>query len=323
MLNRRQALVPLVQGALPWVAPGGALARAVNPPPPELVKPKRKLTPVEAFRPVHGFDRHDPSNIIRQDGRYWVFYTRNAGDHRDVTIHHADSADGLNWRDLGLALGRGEPGQWDESGTIAPCIVPHAGRFLLFYTGFRGGDLATRDIGIAVAGHPSGPWRRHAANPVLRRDPDPAVWDSGMLGDANVLLRGGRWWLYFKGRRAGEGNLQTRVGVASADSPLGPFRRHPANPLFPGHAFSAWVHRDGVAALCGVVSRKVLWSEDGIAFTAVGELENTSTGLYAPGNFTGRANNEGLAWGLEQYAEGATRGLGRIDVDMRVAPGGP
>ena len=176
----------------------------------------KKTEPIRAFVPAPGFDRHDPSNIIRVGDCYWVFYTHNVDDHRAVAVHAASSGDGRTWEDHGLALGPGAPGAWDESGTIAPYVVPHAGRFYLFYTGFRGGDLSMRDLGVAVAEEPSGPWARWGDGPVLRRDPDPAAWDSGMLGDSNVLFREGRWWLYFKSRRDGETNLQTRVGVATA-----------------------------------------------------------------------------------------------------------
>lgn len=306
--------------AMPMPATGSDTTGDRDGIPPELVTAEKSTTVIEALRPVAGFDRHDPSNIVLHDGRYWVFYTRNVDDHREVSVHFASSEDGLAWVDHGEALGHGPAGAWDESGTIAPYVVPHDGRFHLFYTGFRNGDLATRDLGCAIADSPAGPWNRCDANPILRRSTDPEAWDSGMLGDSNVVFRKGRWWLYFKSRRADESSSETRIGVAVADHLTGPYRKHPANPLFAGHAFSAWVHRDGIAALCGVVSPAVKWSPDGIHFVDAGEMPNTSTGLYCPANLGDGTNPHGVRWGLERYTENGTRGLRRFDCTMSVQP---
>lgn len=292
---------------------GAGLAVDVPSVPPELRTVKKVTRVIEALRPTTQFDRNDPSNILRHEDRYWVFYTRNAGDHRDVTVHAASSANGYQWTDAGEAIGRGTRGAWDESGAIAPYVVAHAGKFHLFYTGFRDGNLATRELGCALAGHPRGPWKCWAGNPILRQDPDPAAWDSGMLGDSNVIFREGRWWLYFKSRRDTESNRETRIGVAFADQITGPYRKHPGNPLFAGHAFSAWLHRDGVAALCGVVSPTIQWSTDGLHFQGTGEFPNESTGLFTPAAGTDPGHRHGFDWGLETYVEHGARGLRRFD----------
>jgi hypothetical protein len=281
--------------------------------PTELLAVTKKTTVIDAFRPVRQFDRHDPSNIIRHEGRFWVFYTRNVADHNEVSVHAAFSTDGYKWTDAGEAIGRGAPGSWDESGAIAPYVVAHKGRFYLFYTGFRDGNLATRDLGCAIAEQPNGPWNRWAANPILRRNPDPAAWDSGMLGDSNVILRDGKWWLYFKSRRDQETNRDTHIGVAFADQITGPYRKHPGNPLFAGHAFSAWLHREGVAALCGAISAKIKWSRDGLRFEDAGEFPNQSTGLFTPDETADPSHRHGFDWGLEVYTEDGARGLCRFD----------
>jgi beta-xylosidase len=281
--------------------------------PPELQRVTVRPTPIEAFRPTPLFDQHDPSNVLRHEDRYWVFVTRNRHDHQDVTVHAASSPDGRQWAYTGEAIGRGAAGSWDESGAIAPFCVRHGGKFYLFYTGFRQGNLATRDLGCAIADHPAGPWVRWRGNPVLRRDPSPEAWDSGMLGDSNVFFREGRWWLYFKSRRDRESNQETRIGVAFADAITGPYRKHPGNPLFVGHAFSAWPHRDGVAALCGVLSPKIQWSTDGLHFVDAGEFPNQSTGLFTPDPADDPRHRRGFDWGLEVYSENGARGLRRFD----------
>ena len=298
---------------------------ATNTPPipSELSGVIKTTTVIQVFRPTQQFDRHDPSNIIRHEDRYWVFYTRNIGDHKEVAVHFASSADGYRWTDLGEALGHGRKGSWDESGTIAPYVVAHDGKFHLFYTGFRAGDLATRELGIAIANHPSGPWTRWPGNPILRRNPDSAAWDSGMLGDSNVIFREEKWWLYFKSRRDTETNQDTRIGVAVADQITGPYRKHPANPLFAGHAFSTWLHGDGVAALCGAISPKIKWSPDGLHFLDAGEMPNQSTGLFTPDSDVDPKNLRGFEWGLEQYSEAGHRGLRRFDCSPRAEDARP
>jgi len=180
---------------------------------------------IKTFEPNPKFDRHDPSNIIQYENRYWVYYTRNIGNHKEVSIWVASSIDGYNWNDLGQSLPCGPRGSWDESGTIAPYIVIHKKMFYLFYTGFCQGDLSTRQLGCAISDKPEGPWKRWPGNPILRQDPDPSVWDSGMLGDSNVLFREGKWWLYYKSRRHEETAKETRIGVAIADEITGPYKK--------------------------------------------------------------------------------------------------
>ena len=299
-----------------------AICAAAQDIPAELLQVRKQTTVIEAFRPNPGFDRHDPSNIIRHGGVYWVFYTYNVNNHKLVSIHAASSRDGFVWTDLGGALGRGPSGAWDESGSIAPYVVPHDNRFYLFYTGFRNGDLNTRQLGCAVADSPAGPWQR-TESPILQQSPDVEAWDSGMLGDSNVLYREGRWWLYFKSRKEKETARDTHVGVALADDITGPYRQHPANPLFAGHAFSAWVHGQGVAAACGVISPKIKWSLDGIHFVDAGDMPNTSTGFFCPNNFINGINAKGVHWGLERYTEQGSRGLRRFDCTMRMQRVGP
>lgn len=311
---RRTILLVL---SVAWgVGPGaGSPAVIASGPPAELARVHVTTTPIAAFAPRAGGDRHDPSNVVRWEDRFWMYYTHNVDDHREVTIHLGSSADGWHWDDLGLALAGGPPGAWDESGVIAPYVVIHDATFHLYYTGFRAGDLATRDLGVATATSPRGPWTRHPANPLLRRAAQPADWDSGMLGDSNVLHRDGRWWLYYKSRRDGEANRQTRIGVAVADAPTGPFNRHSENPLFPGHAFTAWPHAGGVAAVCGVVSPRLLWAADGIHFDEAGTLATESTGLFTPA--TADDADPRHLWGIEVEpgeVEGRpSRGLRRFD----------
>jgi hypothetical protein len=287
--------------------------------PPELQAPSKTAIDHPAFRAVADFHCHDPSDIVFCDGLYYMWYSRNVDDHRRITAHYATSPDGIEWTLQGEALPPGPEGEWDESGNLAPYVAVAKGRYYLFYTGFSRGDLSTRHLGCAVADTPDGPWRRFQGNPVLRHSKDSAAWDSDMVGDSNLIYRDGRWWLYFKGKRRLEGASQTRIGVATADAITGPYEKHEDNPLFNGHAFSAWVHRDGVAALCGQYWPEVLWSQDGLNFIETGgAMQNSSTGFYCPENFGDGTNWRGVDWGFDVAVAGGVRYLQQFSCSMLV-----
>ena len=79
---------------------------------------------------------------------------------------YATSPDGNTWALKGEALPPGTLGTWDESGNLAPYVVPCNGWYYLFYTGFCKEDLSTRHLGYAVADTPSGPWYRSSKGPI-------------------------------------------------------------------------------------------------------------------------------------------------------------
>ena len=70
------------------------------------------------------------------------------------------------YRFQGIVLeGSGISGAWDRDVVHNPWIIGHDGRFYLFYTGNYGnGDYRDHGrhqrIGLAVAPHPAGPWKR-------------------------------------------------------------------------------------------------------------------------------------------------------------------
>ena len=146
-----------------------------------------------------------------------------------ATVWYATSADGYRWVERGEAVGKGGAGQWDENGVFTPTVLTAEGRIYLFYTAVpkpftndRGGPKGTPTaIGVACADAPDGPWFKYDANPILRPGP-PGAFDSHRVDDACLIVRGGRYWLYYQGRQAGQGPGQTKMGLAIADAPTGP-----------------------------------------------------------------------------------------------------
>ena len=71
----------------------------------------------------------------------------------------------IGWNEAILKLGSGT---WDEK--ITPqAIYEENGTWHLFY---EGRDHQPMQGGVAIADHPNGPYTKHRANPIIRRQPD-------------------------------------------------------------------------------------------------------------------------------------------------------
>jgi hypothetical protein len=267
-------------------------------------------------------ERHDPSNIIRYNDTYYMWFTehpKGTDGWHDCYMVLATSKDGYDWTIQGKAIGQGKKGDWDEKSALTAYVVPHDGKYYFFYTG-AGPDFTDRatsktGIGYAVADTPDGPWEK-CPEPILWPSDD--EWEYLSNDDTNIIYREGKWWLYFKGKPRGTDQYGTRIGLATSDNLTGPYVKHPENPLFDGHALTAWVHRNGVAAMSGWGIRgTLLWSEDGVHFTKVKNFRNKSTGLYCPQNFGDGTNFEGITWGIDVEKD-RPRYLYRFDTNMQI-----
>ena len=109
---------------------------------------------LSGLEPEEGMTRRDPSDVIRHDDRYYVYYTKTDRTHSgyDATVWCARSKDGFVWEEIGEALPRGEPGDWDEQSVFTPGILVFEGRFYLFYTSVETpfSDAALTAIGFFV-----------------------------------------------------------------------------------------------------------------------------------------------------------------------------
>ncbi len=267
--------------------------------------------------PEQGVMRRDPSDIIKVGDQYYVWYTRhnnpNNGSGYDATIWYATSRDTHRWTEKGEAFGRGPKGSWDEQSVFTPNILVTRGKYWLFFTGvpkpfINQGDRITKTaIGIAVADTPDGPWRKLDRNPILTASDDPKQFDSMRVDDACLIVREGRIWLYYKGRQWNNTPANTKMGVAIADGPEGPYVKHESNPLVAGgHEVVVWPFGRGVIALIGNVGpvgvRKTLqYADDGIAFHKMANLAKTplAAGAYRPEAFTDTGKGKMIRWGVQ------------------------
>ena len=241
---------------------------------------KLKVTYSDAkgIGPETGVMRRDPSDIIKVGDLYHVWYSKGKiSPGYDATVWYAISIDGRKWTEKDMALGKGEAGTWDGASVFTPNILVAEERYWLFYTGtsreFRKPFIPDSKIGIAVADSPDGPWERIDSNPVLKNSDKSEDFDSHLVDDACLIVRDGKYWCYYKGRQLGKSPAQTKMGVAIATRPQGPYIKYKENPVIPGnHEVLVWPQGKGVAAMIGTtgpkeIIRSIVYAEDGMNFS--------------------------------------------------------
>jgi len=278
-----------------------------------------------------GVTRRDPSPVIRVDETYYVWYsrTRVSADGYSASVWYATSLDGLVWQEQGEALPKGAKGAFDEHAVFTPTILVAAGRYYLFYTAVpepftndNGGPKGTRTaIGVASADSPDGPWVRFDGNPVLRPSDDPEAFDSMRVDDAYFVVRNGECWMYYKGRQLDRSPAETKMGLAIAQTPMGPYVKHPENPVLDsGHEVCVWPHGNGVGCLVcnvGPQGNSLQYGDDGIHFHRIADTVPPK----APGPF--RADGfvdgpgPGVTWGISMEHHLGWPYLVRFECDLR------
>ena len=279
-----------------------------------------------------GVMRRDPSDVIKVGDSYYVWYSKGTiSPGYDATVWYATSTDGQQWTEKGMALAKGEAGTWEGASVFTPNILVAEGRYWLFYTGtsrkFKRGFNPDSKIGIAVADSPDGPWERLATNPALKNSDNKEDFDSHLVDDACLVVRGGKYWFYYKGRQLGKGPGQTKMGVAIADKPQGPYVKSESNPVIQGnHEVLVWPQGAGVAAMIGStgpkeITKSVLYAEDGINFSKIRDVEKGpwAGGAYRPEAFTDSGTGSMPTWGVEiGRPKGKGKGnlpcIGRFDI---------
>lgn len=276
-----------------------------------VAKVKAVYSALQGIGAEQGVMRRDPSDIIKVGDLYYVWYSKGKiSPGYDATVWYATSPDGRKWTEKGLALAKGKPGTWEGASVFTPNILVANGRYWLFYTGtsrtFGKRFNPDSKIGIAVSDSPDGPWKRLASNPALKNSENREDFDSHLVDDACLIVRDGKYWLYYKGRQLGKGPGQTKMGVAIAEKPEGPYVKYKQNPVIPGnHEVTVWPQGVGVAAMIGTtgpknITRSILYAKDGLNFSKTHEVINVprAAGAYRPEAFTD--NNEGkqFKWGV-------------------------
>lgn len=258
-----------------------------------------------------GVMRRDPSDIIKVGDRFYLWYSKGPkSSGYDATVWYATSTDRTNWTEQGMALAKSTvAGAWDEASVFTPNILIAEGKYWLFYSGISTDMKVKPDtkIGIAVSDSPDGPWERLGTNPALMPSTNPEDFDSHLMDDACLIIKDGKYWFYYKGRQLGKTARETKMGVAIADHPQGPYIKHQENPVIQGnHEVVVWPQGSGVAAMIGTtgpdsITNTIQYAEDGVHFSKVYDLKNSphAAGVYRPEAFTESGQGDIPLWGVQ------------------------
>jgi hypothetical protein len=295
-----------------------------------------RITPAKNLGPEKGVMRRDPSDIIRVKNLYYVWYTRGAKNSGyDASVWYATSSDGHTWTERGEALARGPKDSWEEQSVFTPNILVANEKYWLFYTAVpkpfinSGPKITKTAIGIAVSDSPDGPWVKLKTNPILKASDDPKKFDSMRVDDACLIVRDGKYWMYYKGRQWDNTPSNTRMGLAIADTPEGPYVKYNANPITRGgHEVIVWPYGNGIVALIGHngpqgIRETLQYAEDGISFKRMSDLKHIAwaAGTYRPEAFTGSTKGKMIEWGIQIGGkQGYLPFLERFDYIWKILP---
>ncbi len=319
-----------------------------------------KYREVKGLGLEEGVVRRDPSAILLVDGLYYVWYTKSVGDYNGrspgpydkkfpwdyADIWYATSKDGIEWNEEGIAIHRGQKGEYDSRTVCTPEVMTHDGKYYLVYQcyhltdeGYKGVDEA---VALASADNVRGPWTKTPA-PIITRPEDGHWFDDyetyndqefeGAVHDPTLFYFNDKYYLYYKcalkkARLTTKdfAGTNTRWGVAIAEHPEGPYIPSEYNPISnSGHEVIMWEYAGGLAALMnrdGPERDTVQYSKDGINFEIVARIFHSPT---APGIFrtpdTDKCPLEGIKWGLWHTPPNERVGrwdyLRRFDVDPK------
>jgi hypothetical protein len=317
-----------------------------------------RYKPAKGLGYEKGVNRRDPSTIIKVDDLYYVWYTRTAGDPDKsiavgperatetlrafrwdlAEIWYATSPDGVNWTEQGLAIPRGPKGEYDDRSVFTTNVLVTDDKYFLVYQAVKApyGHRTNNVIGMSWAGSPDGPWHR-LPKPILKTDDsgvwkenyehwseveEDGAWDSHKVHDPGILVRDGKYWLYYKGQQIGRLPWESKWGVAIADKPEGPYVKHPLNPITnSGHEIWVWPWKSGVAAMidwAGPEKNTIQYAEDGVNFEIVAALADIppAGGAYIPDKFTNTKDGQGFTWGVS-YIRSDWDYLVRFECDLQ------
>ncbi len=309
---------------------------------------KFRHTPLDGLEYNGGdgtLSRRDPSKVIKASGKYYVWYTRRSTptpprgakggtgvipstDWDLAEIWHATSEDGFVWKEQGVAVPRPPkpaPG-WRSVST--PDILFWKGKYYLYYQAFlemsgtRGDDCP---VTASWSDSPDGPWTP-VGRIIVPNGPADA-WDQYSIHDPYPLVYKGKIYLYYKSEAAGKPRPVRFLGLAIADDPLGPFEKHPLNPVLnSGHETGLFPFKEGIAALVirhGNEHNTIQYAPDGVNFDVAASvsLMPIAAGPYVPDAFTDTADGRGITWGLCHHTTAGTREakhtiLARFDCDL-------
>ena len=125
----------------------------------------------------------------------------------------------------------GPKGAWDDMVIEASDAIKDVGTYYFYYHGRGSEEFEDRNvryqIGVATSTHPLGPFKKYGDNPVLKAGPE-GSWDDQLVACAMVFKdTDEKYYMWY----CGYGGETIDVGLASAEHPLGPWKKYEGNPL--------------------------------------------------------------------------------------------
>lgn len=314
-----------------------------------------KYTRLKGFDYSNGdgtVSRRDPSRPILVDGTYYIWYTKRhtevppigwdrAKEATDIIpstdwdladIWYATSTDGLTWKEQGAAITRPEKPKSGWRSLATPDILVWKGKYYLYYQAFDEpsglrGDLCP--VSVSYSDSPIGPWT-HGGDAVIPFGKK-GEWDQNATHDPHPIVYKGKIYIYYKAAYNKWPHKRDKYlvghGVAIAEDPLGPFEKHPLNPVMQsGHETTYWPYKGGVATLAikdGNERETIQFAEDGVNFKIASSVSFTPTAAapFIPDVFTDTGDGRGFTWGLSHFVNAGTPKKGysiiaRFDCDL-------
>ncbi|WP_158971600.1 glycoside hydrolase [Paraglaciecola sp. L3A3] len=271
--------------------------------------------------------RRDPSKIVKVNDVYYVWYTKRATptppngaelctdvipstDWDLAEIWYATSQDGFTWQEQGVAVTRpNKPGLgWRSVST--PDILVWQDKYYLYYQAFMEASGLKGDhcpVTLSSADSPDGPWT--PCNEIVVANGAKDEWDQFSIHDPYLLVFAGKIHLYYKAAYGDRPDYLVGNGLAIAESPMGPFVKHPLNPIMnSGHETCYFPFRQGIANLAirnGNENNTIQYSPDGVNFSlaSVTSLMPTAAGPYIPDAFSDTNDGAGISWGLSHFSD--------------------
>jgi hypothetical protein len=128
----------------------------------------------------------------------------------------------------------GGPGAWDEYYIEAADAYKDFGTYYLYYHG-AGKDKnrwpGGYRLGVATATGPLGPWKKYGDKPIVDLGPADS-WDDEHVACAMIMKVGlHNYYMWYSGKGKSEKHKKWSIGLATASSPLGPWKKYEGNPI--------------------------------------------------------------------------------------------
>ena len=175
-------------------------------------------------------------------------------------------------------------------------------------------------VGVATSTSPFGPWKRCGTEPILCCSDDPLAFDSLRVDDTCIVVMNGEYRMYFKGRPWEQPPSKTRMGVATATDPLGPWTKYEGNPVLDsGHEVCVWPHGTGIGCMVsntGPQGNTLQYSDDGIEFFRMMDaVPPSAPGPFRADGFVDGAG-PGVTWGISMEYDRQWPYLVRFDCNL-------